>query len=89
MDFDTLITSLSAAVLAAKLSLLFVEAQNKVMYFSAVDTDRPPQETSGILSRSVFWWINSLFFHGMLTNLSQSRAEKLILDRTSWYIKTG
>ncbi|VUC23771.1 unnamed protein product [Clonostachys rosea] len=64
MDFDTLITSLSAAVLAAKLSLLFVEAQNKVMYFTAADIDRPPQETSGILSRSVFWWINSLFFHG-------------------------
>lgn len=64
MEFDTLITSLSAAVLALKISLLFLEAQNKTIYFSPADIDRPPQETSGILNRSVFWWLNSLFLKG-------------------------
>lgn len=65
MQFDTSITSLCAADMAIKASLLFLEAQNKKPYFSAVDRDRPPQEISGVLNRSVFWWLNSLFFEGI------------------------
>jgi ATP-binding cassette subfamily C (CFTR/MRP) protein 1 len=64
MQFDTLIASLSAANMAIKASLLFLEAQNKRAYFCAGDLDRPPQEISGIFSRSVFWWLNSLFLQG-------------------------
>jgi ATP-binding cassette subfamily C (CFTR/MRP) protein 1 len=64
MNFDTTITALSAAIVAVKASLLFLEANSKTVYFSPPDTDRPPQETSGILSRSVFWWLNSLFLRG-------------------------
>lgn len=64
MRFDAMIISLSAAVVAVKMSMLFVEAQSKRAYFSSQDSSRPPQETSGILSRSVFWWLNSLFFQG-------------------------
>jgi ATP-binding cassette subfamily C (CFTR/MRP) protein 1 len=68
MEFDTLITALSGAVVAAKTSLLFLEAHSKTIYFASPDTDRPPQETSGILNRSVFWWLNSLFLQGNFLN---------------------
>jgi len=64
IQFDTLIASLSAAAMATKASLLFLEAQNKRAYFSSADSDRPPQEISGIFNRSVFWWLNSLFLQG-------------------------
>jgi len=64
MQFDTLISSLCAADMAIKVSLLFLEAQNKRLYFSAADKERPPQEISGVLNRSVFWWLNSLFLQG-------------------------
>jgi ATP-binding cassette subfamily C (CFTR/MRP) protein 1 len=70
MNFDTLITALSAAVVAVKASLLFLEANSKTPYFSPPDTDLPPQETSGILSRSVFWWLNSLFLQGRVDDSS-------------------
>jgi len=64
MQFDTLISSFYAADMAIKASLLFLEAQNKRAYFSGPDRDRPPQEISGVLNRSVFWWLNSLFLQG-------------------------
>lgn len=66
MQFDALIVALCAADMAVKISLLFLEAKNKRAYFSSVDAQRPPQEISGILSRSVFWWLNSLFFQGSI-----------------------
>lgn len=64
MHFDSLIISLSAAAIAVKMSLLFIESQNKTAYFTPLDSSRPPQETSGILNRSVFWWLNSMFMQG-------------------------
>jgi ATP-binding cassette subfamily C (CFTR/MRP) protein 1 len=64
VKFDALIIALSAADMAIKTSLLFSEAQNKRAYFSNSDLERPPQEIGGIFSRSVFWWLNSLFLQG-------------------------
>jgi ATP-binding cassette subfamily C (CFTR/MRP) protein 1 len=64
MEFDSLIVSLFAANIAVKTSLLILEAQSKRIYFSATDADRPPNETSGIFNRSVFWWLNALFLKG-------------------------
>ena len=66
MRFDQLIVCLCAADMAIKISLLFLEARNKRAYFSDADSGRPPQEISGILSRSVFWWLNSLFLQGQV-----------------------
>jgi len=64
LQFDTLIASLSAADMAIKGSLLFLEAQSKKSHFSIADSERPPQEISGIFNRTVFWWLNSLFLQG-------------------------
>ncbi|KFZ09212.1 hypothetical protein V502_08876 [Pseudogymnoascus sp. VKM F-4520 (FW-2644)] len=50
--------------MAIKLCLLFLEGKNKRAFFSNADSERPHQETSGILNRSVFWWLNSLFLTG-------------------------
>jgi ATP-binding cassette subfamily C (CFTR/MRP) protein 1 len=81
LNFDNLITSLCAADMAIKLSLLFLEAQNKRIYFSPTDSGRPPQEISGILNRNVFWWLNSLFFQG--EKLSNVLEAMLIDNRIS------
>ncbi|KAH8596005.1 P-loop containing nucleoside triphosphate hydrolase protein [Bisporella sp. PMI_857] len=64
LKFDTLIAALSAADMAIKGSLLLLEAQSKKHYLSALDSNRPPQEISGIFNRSTFWWLNSLFLQG-------------------------
>jgi len=69
LRFDALIVALSAADMAVKASMMFSEAQNKRMYFKAVDLERPPQEIGSIFSRSVFWWLNSLFLHGKSLNV--------------------
>ncbi|KFY10023.1 hypothetical protein V492_05242 [Pseudogymnoascus sp. VKM F-4246] len=64
MGYYSLIVSLLAADMAIKLCLLFLEGKNKRAFFSNIDSERPHQETSGILNRSVFWWLNSLFLTG-------------------------
>lgn len=65
----SLIVSLLAADMAIKVCLLFLEGKNKRAYFSNADSERPHQETSGILNRSVFWWLNSLFLTGSLVSI--------------------
>ncbi|KFY35276.1 hypothetical protein V494_06064 [Pseudogymnoascus sp. VKM F-4513 (FW-928)] len=59
MGHYSLIVSLLAADMA-----LFLEGKNKRAFFSNIDSERPHQETSGILNRSVLWWLNSLFLTG-------------------------
>jgi ATP-binding cassette subfamily C (CFTR/MRP) protein 1 len=66
IEFDAIIVAFCAADMAVKISLLILEAQNKRAYFTIADSKRPPQEISGILSRSVFWWLNSLLLHGII-----------------------
>lgn len=85
VNFDPKITALSAAVIVIKASLLFLEANSKAIYFSPPDTDRPPQETSGVLNRSVFWWLNSLFFQGR--SHPPSPVTSLMMHRLSWAVE--
>ncbi|GLA66320.1 hypothetical protein AtubIFM54640_008526 [Aspergillus tubingensis] len=56
--------ALSAATAALKLLLLALEAQNKRSYLKEPLLAIPPESTSGLFARTVFWWLNRLFVIG-------------------------
>ncbi|GAQ47010.1 hypothetical protein ASPNIDRAFT_189460 [Aspergillus niger] len=56
--------ALSAATVALKLLLLALEAQNKRSYLKESLLAIPPESTSGLFARTVFWWLNRLFVIG-------------------------
>ena len=55
------ITTLSAGI---KVGMLVLEAQEKRSILLRLYRDLPPEATSGIYNRSVFWWLNPLFRSG-------------------------
>jgi hypothetical protein len=61
---------LLSSLLAFKVVLLIAEAWPKRRYLRSASIDYSPEETTGILTRSVFWWLNSLFWHGSKDLLS-------------------
>ncbi|GKZ33772.1 hypothetical protein AbraIFM66950_003807 [Aspergillus brasiliensis] len=56
--------ALSATTVALKLLLLALEAQNKRSYLKEPHLAIPPESTSGVFARTVFWWLNRLFVNG-------------------------
>jgi ATP-binding cassette subfamily C (CFTR/MRP) protein 1 len=62
--YDPTLSQLLSASLAFKVSLLVVEGWPKKKYLKPASAEYGPEETTSILSRSVFWWLNSLFWHG-------------------------
>lgn len=58
------ISIVSSAAITVKFVLLFLESQNKRRYLLASYRQLPPESTSGILNRSVLWWVNELFRRG-------------------------
>lgn len=54
-----------AAAVGLKVFLLAIEIQHKGRYLSHKYRDRyPPEELSGVIARTVFSWLNELFFKG-------------------------
>ena len=50
--------------MVVKLTLLVFEARSKRAYLQHPYKSFPPEATSGIFSRSLFWWLNPLFVGG-------------------------
>jgi ATP-binding cassette, subfamily C (CFTR/MRP), member 1 len=44
--------------------ILVLEAKEKGQYVSNNDTIRTPEETSGLYSQGLFWWLNSIIMRG-------------------------
>jgi len=57
------------ASVGAKLVLLALESFNKRQYLRSEYRSLPPESTSGILNRSLLWWLNDLFERGYRTLL--------------------
>jgi len=55
---------------AVKLVLLFLEARQKKAYLRSAYGHLPPESTSGIISHSFLWWVNSLFRRGFRSLLT-------------------
>ncbi|KAK1590443.1 ABC transporter [Colletotrichum navitas] len=59
-----LFARLFTASLAVKIVILIVEAQRKARWIRWTAEEHSPEETSGLFSLSVYFWLNRLFLHG-------------------------
>lgn len=57
-------SSLFSAAIAVKVGILVLEAQRKSRWVSWDEKEHSPEETSGIFSLGVFFWLNKLFLEG-------------------------
>jgi hypothetical protein len=63
-------SSIFSASIALKVIILLLEAQRKSGWVSWDEKEHSPEETSGIFSLGVFFWLNSLFLVGYKKILS-------------------
>ncbi|CCF42960.1 ABC transporter [Colletotrichum higginsianum] len=59
-----LFARLFTASLAVKIVILLVEAQRKAKWIRWTAEEHSPEETSGLFSLGVYYWLNRLFLHG-------------------------
>ncbi|TDZ30419.1 ABC transporter FUM19 [Colletotrichum spinosum] len=59
-----LFARLFTASLAVKVAILLAEAQKKAQWMKWAEEEHSPEETSGLFSLGVYWWLNKLFFRG-------------------------
>ncbi len=88
------IANLLALSLAVKFGVLVTEAVEKRSILLEPYKDLPPEATSGVYSRSVFWWLNPLLRFGFgktlqtddLFNLDEALSSAKLRDRfsSSW-----
>jgi hypothetical protein len=57
-------SSIFSAAMALKVAILLLEAQRKSKWVSWDEKEHSPEETSGIFSLGVFFWLNRLFLVG-------------------------
>ncbi|KAI1416438.1 ABC multidrug transporter [Hypoxylon sp. FL1857] len=57
-------TAIFTAALAMKVIMLLLEAQRKTRWVAWDSKDHSPEETSGIYSLGVYYWLNQLFLEG-------------------------
>ncbi|OBT65097.1 hypothetical protein VE03_05221 [Pseudogymnoascus sp. 23342-1-I1] len=57
-------SSIFSAAIALKVGILVLEAQRKAKWVSWDEKDHSPEETSGIFSLGVFFWLNRMFLKG-------------------------
>jgi ATP-binding cassette subfamily C (CFTR/MRP) protein 1 len=59
------ISALSAATVGIKITLFGLEALSKRRYLRFPYQNLSPETTSGIISLSLFWWLNPIFLRGL------------------------
>ena len=90
----SVILCLSTANIAIKLILIALESTSKRAYLKTPYRSYPPEATSGIFSRSFFWWINPILAKGFrklitlddLFTIDASLKSEVLLDniQISW-----
>lgn len=65
-----MLAAIFTAMLATKAAMLSLEVQGKQTILQSAWQRMCPESTSGILNRSVFWWLNDLMREGFLKTLS-------------------
>ncbi|KAJ9195019.1 hypothetical protein DTO164E3_7003 [Paecilomyces variotii] len=68
--YPSSIAGVFAAAFAVKVLLLISESQSKRPYLRSPYHHYPPESTSGIFNRTLFWWLNGLFLGGFRKLLS-------------------
>ncbi|KAI9167867.1 ABC multidrug transporter B [Paramyrothecium foliicola] len=77
-----------SAGLCLKMIILGAEMMGKRGSLKSPYSDYPPEALSGVLSRSVFWWINSLLIKGSATRLDLGHLYELDEKLTYGYVKS-
>ena len=85
------------ATLVLKLLVLISESWDKTWLLPIQDQRRSPEERAGVLKRSVFAWLNSLFFKGYRKGLNfedlypvdVALGSRLLADRLQRVWKRG
>ncbi|EGX90496.1 multidrug resistance protein, putative [Cordyceps militaris CM01] len=68
--FNIALATVATVSLILRALVLAIEAQQKDVYVTSAYEKASPECRSGILNRSVYWWINGLFFQGFRSDLS-------------------
>lgn len=68
-EFSTIV-GLATASLVVEILLFLLELTSKRSFLRSPYRSWPPETTSGIISRSLFWWINPIFVRGFRKILS-------------------
>lgn len=67
---NRLVSCLSTTIVSWKVVILLLENRGKRSLLRLPYAQYPPEALSGIISRSVFWWLNPLFVRGYQEMLS-------------------
>lgn len=68
--FNVALAAVATASSIVRVCLLALEAREKGVYPASERGKPSPESRSSILNRSVYWWINSLFFQGFRSDLT-------------------
>ena len=66
----TSIPAVFTAAVGIKTVFLLLEMQEKRQYLKPAYRDLPPESTSGVVNRSLMWWINNLLWRGFCSLLT-------------------
>lgn len=90
-DIPTPIRVISTTTFTFKAAVLLFEAREKQAWLISTGKAQCPEETTGIFSRAVFWWINSLLIRGFRQLLRpgdlypmQMDMSAAVLDEKFW-----
>lgn len=90
-------TAIFTASLAMKVVILVLEAQRKAKWVTWDSKDHSPEETSGIYSLGVYFWLNRLFLDGYhkileisdLYPLDKNMAADHLFRRFTWHMNNA
>ena len=84
LRYDVRIATVFTASFVIKSIILILEGQGK-RYLTVVSHELPPESTSGIYNRTLFWWLNPLILRGfrsvLLLKDLYSTDESLVSER--------
>lgn len=66
------LNGVASATIAVKLAILFFEAVEKTNLLLPAFTNLSPEATSGLYSRSMFWWLLPLFRRGFSNAVTEN-----------------
>jgi hypothetical protein len=87
--FNIAIRNLFTASFSLKAVILLLEVRDKRAYFNDCDKSRSPEETSGLYSQSVFWWLNSILVQGFRQVLKPDDLYRIDDDMSAELLSTG